>query len=135
MAAVADHYQSIITLNTAVVAISSDTVLTHKIFCDISPSARKVQYPLIADQNNTIAAAFGIMTNQGKSQRATFIIDPEGLIRHATVYPNEVGRDVPELLRILQGLQYTDLTGFLLPAGWQPGQTGIKPALDKAGQY
>jgi peroxiredoxin (alkyl hydroperoxide reductase subunit C) len=59
--------------------------------------------------------------------RATFLIDPAGIVRLSSYYPASNGRNVEETLRMLAALQETDATGLSTPAGWQPGDPGVTP--------
>lgn len=62
----------------------------------------------------------------GFTYRATFIISPRREIKYACLYPREVGRNVDEIIRVIEGLQFEEATGLGVPAGWQPGMPGIK---------
>lgn len=105
-------------------------------FHDISPNAGTVQYPLLSDRNGCIASRFGVYDQtKGVAYRASFIIDPRGRIRYYSVYPREVGRNVPEILRVLQDIQYSELTGEGIPAGWIPGLPGIRRDFSMVGRY
>lgn len=134
MAAVADAYPLIRDLDADAIAISTDSVYSHKVFTEVSPSASKVQYPLLSDRNGNIARAYGVWgCKTGAAYRASFIIDPEGRIRYYSVYPREVARNVREIIRTLQGIQYGEATGEGVPAGWKPGMPGIKRDIRRAG--
>lgn len=136
MAAVAACYPRIRKLGADAVAISTDSVYSHKIFHDISPNASRVQYPLLSDRTGNIAKAYGVYNYQmGAAFRASFIIDPDGNIRYYSVYPREVGRNVREIVRTLEGTLYGEATGEGVPAGWEPGMPGIKRDFAKVGQY
>jgi peroxiredoxin (alkyl hydroperoxide reductase subunit C) len=116
------------------VAISTDSVYSHKVFHDISPHAGQVQYPLLSDRSGSIARAYGVWSAaMGAAYRATFIVDPKGRIRYYSVYPREVGRNVRELVRTLAGIQYGEATGEGVPAGWKPGMPGIRRDFDLVG--
>lgn len=135
MAAVADHYQEIIGLNTEVLGISTDSIYAHKVFHETSPHASKVQFPLVSDSTLTISRSYGVFDEQSAaSYRATFIIDPTGKIKLWQIYPFEVGRNVEEMLRALKALQYTEKTNEGTPANWQPGDKGIKADFQMAGK-
>jgi peroxiredoxin (alkyl hydroperoxide reductase subunit C) len=134
LAAVADLYPEIVKLGADVVAISSDSVFSHKVFHDISPSAQKVQYPLLSDRDGSISKAYGVWDASGMPYRATFIIDPESCIRSYSVYPEGVGRNIPEILRTLQGLQFGVQTGQGVPSGWMPGMQGVSSDIQNAGR-
>jgi len=107
--------------------ISTDSIYSHKVFAEISPHASTVQYPLISDRTQQISKQYGILDElAGASMRATFIIDPEGIVVSKMIYPKEVGRSRYEILRLIQGIQFGRKTGLGIPADWQPGQPGIK---------
>lgn len=115
-------------------AISTDSIYAHKVFHETSPSAGKVQYPLLSDRSGRVARAYGVWSPEtGAAFRASFIIDPEGRIRYWSVYPREVGRNVKEILRTLEGIQYGEATGGGVPAGWRPGMPGIRRDFDLVG--
>lgn len=136
MAAVADAYPYIRKLGADAIAISTDSVYSHKVFTEISPNASKVQYPLLSDRTGKIGRAFGVWSPiTGANYRASFIVDPAGRIRYYSVYPREVARNVWEIIRTLQGIQYGEATSEGVPAGWKPGMSGIKRDIAKAGEY
>jgi NADH-dependent peroxiredoxin subunit C len=85
-----------------------------------------VTFPLLSDRTHHISKAYRVLNEKtGATFRATIIIDPDGIIVSRFVNPLEVGRNVYEILRILQGLQYNRRTGKGVPANWVPGQPGI----------
>jgi len=124
---VAARYDEFIKLGAQVLAISTDSVFAHKVFAEVSPSARTVQYPLLSDRSHLISRQYGVLREElGFTYRATFIISPRREIKYACLYPREVGRNVDEIIRVIQGLQFEEATGLGVPAGWQPGMPGIK---------
>lgn len=93
-----------------------------------------MQYPLLSDRSGAIARSYGVWGEAtGAAFRASFIIDPEGRIRYYSVYPREVGRNVKEIVRTLEGIQYGEATGEGVPAGWKPGMPGIRRDFELAG--
>jgi peroxiredoxin (alkyl hydroperoxide reductase subunit C) len=85
----------------------------------------EVRFPIVEDPTLVIGRAFGMVSAQDSDSatvRTTFFIDPAGVIRAMTCYPANLGRSVPEMLRILDGLQAIDARGALAPANWQPGE-------------
>lgn len=85
----------------------------------------EVRFPIIEDPTLVIARAFGMVAaadHDSAAVRSTFFIDPHGVIRAMTCYPADLGRSVPEMLRILDGLQAVDAAGALAPANWHPGE-------------
>ena len=79
----------------------------------------EVAFPLLADPGGAIARAYGVLlAGEGVAARATFVIDPQGMIQYAAAHNLDVGRSISELVRVLEALR----TGDAVPAGWQPGQ-------------
>ncbi len=135
MAAVADRYTEITGLGADVLGISTDSIYSHKVFHEVSPSAKKVMYPLISDRTLNISRSYGVLDDKSASSyRATFIIDPNGKIKLWEVYPSTVGRNIDEIIRALKAIQYNAQSNEGTPANWQPGENGIKPDLQSAGK-
>jgi len=129
-------YPYIRSLQADAIAISTDSIYSHKVFHEISPNASRVQYPLLSDRPGNVVKAYGVYgSSTGAAYRATFIIDPKGQIRYYSVYPREVARNVKEVIRTLEGIQYGEATGEGVPAGWVPGMPGIKRDISRAGEY
>jgi peroxiredoxin 2/4 len=78
----------------------------------------ELRYPVLADTTHERSRQFGVLLEDGSTLRGTFIIDPDGIVRHVSVTDQSVGRSADESLRILQALR----TGELCPAGWRPGR-------------
>ncbi|HEY1413366.1 MAG TPA: peroxiredoxin [Rhodopila sp.] len=90
----------------------------------------EIPFPIAEDLSMSIAAAYGMIhpaDADTSTVRATFLIDPTGIVRMLTYYPMATGRNLEELLRTLAALQETDASGLSTPAGWQPGEDGVLP--------
>lgn len=92
----------------------------------------KMQIPLIADLEKKIGKDYGVYVDDssedaGVHLRATFIIDREGILRHASINDLPVGRNTKEILRLVQAFQYTDVYGEVCPENWTPGAFSIIP--------
>lgn len=90
----------------------------------------EITYPLIADPRGEVARLYGMLHPNESSTvtvRALFVIDPNRVVRAVIYYPLNVGRNVAEVLRVLDGLQTADMHGVAVPANWQPGQPVIVP--------
>jgi len=89
-----------------------------------------IQFPIIEDLSMNVAKAYG-MIHPGAADtsavRATFIIDPEGILRAMVYYPMSNGRSIPEFLRVLRALKASDENNIATPEGWQPGDEVIIP--------
>lgn len=109
-------------LNAAIVGCSVDSVHSHKAWIK---ELGGLDYPLLSDFHKKVAGDYGVLIeDEGVALRATFIIDPEGIIKWASMSDNSVGRSVDETLRVLAALQ----TGDLCPVNWEPGQTTLGDA-------
>ena len=118
---ISDHYEEIKELNTVVLGISTDTVYTHLAWMNTSRfdnGIGQITYPLGADSNHRVCKKFSVLDEEtGTAMRSTFIINPEGVLMYENVFMKNIGRDIDELLRVLQALQ----TDGLCPANWRPG--------------
>jgi len=115
-----------------VIALSVDSLFSHLawIRAIFEQTGTKIEFPIIEDPTLTIAAAYGMVaadSHDAATVRATFFIDPSGLIRASTYYPATVGRSVEEMIRILTALQKTDADGVLTPEGWVEGGDVLNP--------
>ena len=100
------HLHSRITHEDAVVlAASTDSYYCHKAWYESDPRLAGVRYPVIADSSLQLAASLGVLRDDGTAMRPTFIIDPEGIVRHLLVNDLDVGRNPEETLRTLQALR------------------------------
>ena len=105
--------------DAVVLGASTDTHFVHLAWRRNHEDLRSLPFPMLADTKRELATALGILHRQdGVALRATFIVDPEGVIRHVSVNDLSVGRNVDETLRVLDALQ----TDELCPCNWQKGQ-------------
>ena len=90
----------------------------------------EIPFPIIEDLKMDVARAYG-MIHEGASDtsavRATFVIDPESVLRAMLYYPMSNGRSIPEIVRLVTAMQASDANGIATPAGWQPGDNAIVP--------
>ena len=111
--------------DTEVLGASTDTHYVHLAWRNTHPELRDLPLPMLADTKRELSSALGILHKQeGVPLRATYIVDPEGVIRFASVNDLDVGRNVEEVLRVLNALR----TGELTPCNWHKGE----PTLDAA---
>ncbi len=102
-----------------VLTASVDSEFVHLAWKTHEPDLKDIQIPMLSDIKRELSASLGILDmKEGVSQRATFIVDPEGVIRFVYVTDLSVGRSPKEVLRILDALQ----TGELCPCSWEKGQ-------------
>jgi peroxiredoxin (alkyl hydroperoxide reductase subunit C) len=108
-----------------VLGVSTDTHYVHLAWRRDHPDLRQLPYPMLADTRRELAGALGVLHKTvGVPLRATFIVDPDGIIRFVSVNDLSVGRNVDEVLRILDALQ----TDELCPCNWRKGEPTLQVA-------
>lgn len=108
-----------------VLGFSTDTHFVHLAWRKDHPDLRSLPYPMLADTRRALSQALGILhKTDGVALRATFVVDPQGIIRWVSVNDLSVGRSVDEVLRTLDALQ----TDELCPCNWKPGDAVLKVA-------
>ena len=108
-----------------VLGASTDSEFVHHAWRQHKEELNALPFPMLADIKRELTGALGILdAAEGVAQRATFVVDPEGIIRFVMVTDLSVGRNVKEVLRVLDALQ----TDELCPCNWQKGQDTIKVA-------
>lgn len=123
-------------LKAEVVAISTDTVYTHKAWLEAEVLLKAVQYPMAADHNGKFSRELGIYDEEnGMAQRAAFIIDPDGILRAADLVSDAIGRSVGEILRKLKALHFVrNHPGRVCPVNWEETGVVLTPSIKKSGK-
>lgn len=132
-------------LGVEVVALSIDSHHTHNAWrnTDVNNGGiGPVKYTLAADMNHDICRAYGIESDGGDSyypagvaMRATFLIDQNGIVRYQVVNDEPLGRDMDELVRMVEALQFFEENGQVCPAGWNKGDAGMTNTADGVAAY
>lgn len=109
-------------LNTELIGLSIDQVFSHIKWVEwINENiGEKIKFPIIADDRGSVADKLGLV-HPGKGTntvRAVFIVDPQGIVRAILYYPQELGRNMDEIVRMIKGLQTSDQHGVAIPANW-----------------
>lgn len=133
---VADHYDELQHLGVEVFSVSTDTHFTHKAWHDASETIGKIRYTMIGDPVGMLTRNFDVMREEeGLADRATFIIDPDGVIQAVEITAEGIGRDASDLLRKIKAAQYVrNHPGEVCPAKWQEGEKTLAPSLDLVGK-
>jgi peroxiredoxin (alkyl hydroperoxide reductase subunit C) len=116
--------------NAQIIGVSIDSKFTHLAWTEKPRDAGGIQglkYALASDLNRQTARDFAVLSDDGVSLRGLFLIDPDGVVQHATINNLAVGRSVDEALRVLQAFQFVREHGEVCPANWQPGASSMKP--------
>lgn len=125
--------------NSEVIGVSVDSVHAHLAWRRV-PRAEagigEVPFPLVSDLDKTISRDYGVLLDKPSvALRAVFIIDREGIVRSMMVNDLPLGRNVDEVLRVLDALRFTEEHGEVCPAGWQAGQEGMAASLDGVKEF
>ena len=106
-------------------------LLAHAAWAQVSREEggiRGLRYPLASDLNKTLARSYGVLLEgPGIALRGLFIINKDGIVKHATINHNDLGRNVQEVLRVLDAIDYTEKNGEVCPANWKQGEKAMKP--------
>jgi peroxiredoxin 2/4 len=124
--------------NCEVLGISVDSQYTHFAWRQVpieKGGIGAIDFPLVADLNKSIAKDYGVLLNDQVALRGQFLVDKQGVVRHALINDLPLGRNVEEALRILDALQFTEKHGEVCPANWRHGQEGMKPTADGVAEY
>ena len=113
-----------------VLGVSTDSEYVHHAWRTHHPDLKSLPFPMLADIKRELTTGLGVLhKDAGVALRATFIVDPQGIIRHVSVNDLSVGRNVGETLRTLDAFQ----TDELCPCNWQKGEETLTKKLAKAG--
>ena len=124
--------------NTEVIGVSIDSHFSHLAWKNTAVNnggIGNVQYPLVADISKEITEAYDLKFGPGIALRGSFLIDKEGVIRHAVINDLPLGRNVDEMLRMVDALQFHEGHGEVCPAGWQKGKAGMKDTNEGVASY
>jgi peroxiredoxin (alkyl hydroperoxide reductase subunit C) len=130
--AFARHHAEFQKLNCELLGLSIDSYYSHVAWVrNIKEKfGVEIPFPIIEDLKMDVARAFGMIhpgAGDTSAVRATFFIDPKGVLRAMVYYPMSNGRSIPEFLRLLAALQTSDANQVATPEGWQPGDKVIVP--------
>ena len=132
----ADHYEELQRLGVEVFSVSTDTHFTHKAWHETSETIGKIDFYMVGDPNGHITRNFQNMREgAGLADRATFLIDPDGVIQFMEVTAEGIGRNAAELMRKVKAAQYIAAhPGEVCPAKWEEGEDTLAPSLDLVGK-
>ncbi|MDP3762775.1 MAG: peroxiredoxin [bacterium] len=123
-------------LNAEIVSVSTDTVHSHKAWLEMEEILKGIKYKMAADHNGKFSKELGIYYEEsGKSHRAAFIVDPDGVLRSVQIVADDIGRSAGEILRQLKALDFVRKNpGHVCPASWDEGAQTLQPSIKKAGK-
>ncbi|KAK1937650.1 antioxidant, AhpC/TSA family [Babesia divergens] len=121
-----------------VVGVSVDSPFSHLAWSQMElkkGGIEGIKFPLVSDVSRSITKSFGLMRPEGFAQRASVLIDKQGMVRHVAVFDLGIGRSVDEMLRMFDAIQHFDASGQVCPANWQKGRDAMSPSATSTGEY
>lgn len=124
--------------NVKVVVVSVDSEFTHLAYKK-TPAAEggigNVQFPMVSDLTKEISKQYGVLHNNAVALRGTFIIDDLFVVRHESKNDLALGRNIDEILRLVDAVAFHKKNGDVCPANWKPGEDSMKPTAEGVAQY
>ncbi len=134
-----DHrYDEFKKRNVEVIGVSIDSHFTHLAWKNTSVDKGgigQVRYPLVADIKHEICKAYDVEADGGVAFRGSFLIDKAGMVQHQVVNNLPLGRNIDEMIRMVDALQFTEQHGEVCPAGWNKGKEGMKASPEGVAKY
>jgi peroxiredoxin (alkyl hydroperoxide reductase subunit C) len=125
--------------NTEVIGVSVDSKFTHHAWANTpreEGGIKGVNFPLVSDLSKTIARDYGVLLEgAGISLRGLFIINKDGILKHSTINHLDLGRNIEEVLRLLDAVDFSETHGEVCPANWKKGDKAMKPTAAGLKEY
>lgn len=124
--------------NCAVVSVSTDSAYAHYVWRQMEikrGGIGNVRFPMVADVDKKISRSYEVLLDDSVALRGLFLIDREGIVQHAMINNLAIGRNVEEILRVLDALICYEKHGEVCPANWHPGEETIKQSTQGVAQY
>lgn len=124
--------------NCEVIGVSIDSQFTHLAWKKTPVNEGgigNISYPLVADLDKKISRQYGVLLPEGIALRGTFLIDKEGIIRHAVLNDLPLGRSIEETIRMVDALRFHEQHGDVCPVNWKEGEEGMKPTAAGVADY
>jgi peroxiredoxin (alkyl hydroperoxide reductase subunit C) len=121
-----------------VIGVSVDSQFSHFAWRETPVSQGgigRVNMPLVADLTKQISKDYDVLLDGGVALRGSFLIDADGTIRHAVINDLPLGRNIDEMIRMVDTMIFTNENGEVCPAGWNKGDEGMKPTTEGVAQY
>ena len=121
-----------------VIGVSVDSQFSHFAWksTDVNQGGiGQVRYPLVADLNKQISKDYDVLLDAGVALRGSFLIDADGTVRHAVINDLPLGRNIDEMIRMVDTMLFTNEHGEVCPAGWNKGDDAMKPTTDGVAEY
>ena len=124
--------------DTVIIGVSIDSKHTHNAWRNTQVNdggIGSIDFPLVSDMKHSIMSSYGITHPEGTALRASFLIDENFVIRHQVVNDHPLGRNVDEMLRMVDALDFHNENGEVCPAGWNKGEDGMHENAESVAEY
>ncbi len=124
--------------NTEVIAVSVDSQFTHLAWKNTpvnNGGLGQVKFPMVADLSKSISRDYDVLLGEAVSLRGSFLIDKSGIVQHQVINNLPLGRNIDEMIRMVDALQFTEQHGEVCPAGWNKGKAGMKASPEGVADY
>ena len=121
-----------------VIGVSVDSQFSHLAWRETAVEnggIGRVNMPLVADLTKEISKAYDVLLDGGVALRGSFLIDADGTVRHAVINDLPLGRNIDEMIRMVDTMLFTNEFGEVCPAGWQKGDDGMKASTEGVAEY
>ena len=121
-----------------VIGVSIDSHFTHLAWKETpidKGGIGKVQFPMVADLDKSISRKYGVLFNESVALRGSFLLDKDGTVRHSVINDLPLGRNIDEMIRMVDTMLYTNEHGEVCPAGWEKGKEGMKATPQGVAEY
>jgi alkyl hydroperoxide reductase subunit AhpC len=131
LVAFSDQLEDFTKRGAEVIGVSVDSKFSHLAWTQMprkEGGLGTIKYPIVSDLSKSISRSYGVLLEDaGVALRGLFLIDKQGIIRHALINDLPLGRSVSEVVRLLDALQHFEQNGEVCPANWNKGQSAMKP--------
>lgn len=124
--------------NAEVIGVSIDSEYSHWAWKNTpveNGGIGDIQFPIIADIKKNISRDFGVLFDEAVALRGTFLIDKDGIVRHAVINDKPLGRNIDEEIRMIDALQFHEKNGEVCPANWHDGEDAMKETAEGVAGY
>jgi peroxiredoxin (alkyl hydroperoxide reductase subunit C) len=121
-----------------VIGVSIDSHFTHLAWKNTPINLGgigNVQFPVVADIDKSISSSFDVLHEDSVALRGSFLIDKDGVVQHQVINNLPLGRNIDEMIRMVDALQFTEKYGEVCPAGWKQGDEGMEGSTEGVAEY
>lgn len=129
--AFSDSIQEFWKRDAVVLGISVDSIYSHHAWARLprkQGGIMGITFPLLSDPKKEVATEYGVLMEEtGQALRGLFILNAKGILKHITINHNDIGRNINEVLRVLDAIELSETQGLVCPANWRAGEEAISP--------